>query len=217
MDRKTLTITLRGEDKIGRKSANRQLRRAGKIPAIIYGSVQPVAVAIDEREFKTQFQRISENTIIQLKGDEKPRDVLVRDWQTDVLTGRVIHIDFYEIEKGRMLHTRVPVRLEGAPIGVKEGGLLESFIHELEVECLPADIPETIVIDVNGLTLGQSLHVSEIQPPAGVRILNPKEQVVCVVALKRAVVEEVPAAAAAEAAAGEEQAPAAETTTEEAE
>lgn len=196
MDRKTLTITLRGEKAIGRKGPNRQLRRSGKIPAVVYGHATPLSVAVDEHEFKTKFHRVSENTIIQLNGDEKAHEVLVRDWQTDVLTGRIIHIDFYEIEKGKLLHTRVPVRLEGTPNGVREGGILESLLHELDVECLPADIPETIVIDVTALNISDSLHVSDIPLPSGVKVLNPKEQMLCVVAQKRA--EEVPAAAAAE-------------------
>ncbi len=195
MDRKTLTITLRGENETGRKGPNRQLRRAGKIPAVIYGHTQPLSVAVDEHEFKTKFRRISESTIIQLNGDKKAHDVLVRDWQTDVLTGRVIHLDFYEIDKDKVLHTRVPVRLEGTPAGVREGGILESLLHELDVECLPADIPETLHVDVAALAIGDSVHVSDIQLPPGVKVLNPKEQMLCVVAQKRA--EEVPAAAEA--------------------
>jgi len=196
MERKTLTITLRGKDETGRKGPNRQLRRSGKIPAVIYGHTQPLSVAVDEREFKTKFHRISENTIIQLNGDQKPHDVLVRDWQADVLTGRVIHLDFYEIDKDKVLHTRVPVLLEGNSVGVREGGVLESLLHELDVECLPGDIPEQLRIDISELAIGDSLHVGDIALPPGVKVLNPKEAMLCLVSQKRA--EEVPVVAAAE-------------------
>jgi large subunit ribosomal protein L25 len=211
MEQKTLTITLRDEQEVGNKGANRRLRRTGKIPAVIYGHKGPLSVAVDESEFATQFHRISENTIVQLTGDNTPHDVLVRDFQTDVISGKITHIDFYEIDQSKTLHTRVPIHLHGVPVGVKEGGLLETFVHELDVECLPKDIPHTIDLDVEGLSMGQSLHVEDIPPMPGVKIINSKEQVICIVVQKRAV-EEAPAAVAA---ATEETEAAAETETPE--
>jgi large subunit ribosomal protein L25 len=123
------------------------------------------------------------------------REVLIRDFQEDAVAGRVTHIDFYEVDKNRVLRTHVRVELNGAPVGVKEGGLLEHFVHEVEVECLPSKLPEKLVLDVNELRLGKSLHVRELPTVEGVRFLNSPEQVVCAVVHKRVEVEK-PAEAA---------------------
>ena len=193
------------------KGESGRLRRAGRIPGIIYGHQGPFPVVIDEHEFNSKFHHISESTIIKLCLGTGDRDVLIRDFQEDAVSGRITHLDFFEVDRSRSLRTNVSVSLTGAPVGVKEGGLLEHFVHEVEVECLPADLPESIVVDVNELRLGRSIHVRELPPMTGVRILNSPEQVVCAVVHKRLEVEK-PAAAAVLAegeeapAAGEEEA-----------
>jgi len=122
-----------------------------------------------------------------------------------------MHVDFYEFEKGKALRTRVPVRLIGNPVGVKEGGILEVLMHQIEVECLPKDLPEEITLDINELALDRAMHVSSLVLPAGVRSLIPSDQVVCLVAHRKAEEEVAPAAVEGEAAAeGEEGAAAAE-------
>ena len=175
---------------------------------MIYGHQEPLAVSIDAHEFDTKFHHISESTIIRLAVGGQEREVLIRDFQEDAVGGQVTHIDFYEVDKNRLLRTNVRVELTGAPVGVKEGGLLEHFVHEVEVECLPASLPEKIILDVNELRLGKSLHVRELPPVEGVRFLNSPEQVVCAVVHKRVEVE-APVAAAVPAE-GEEAAAAAE-------
>ena len=100
MDQKSLTITLRKEKK---KGAARRLRRIGQIPSVIYGHNDPVLVAIDEHEFNTKFKTVSESTIITLKSEENSYDVLVKDYQEDIVKGKILHIDFFEIEKGKHL------------------------------------------------------------------------------------------------------------------
>ena len=206
MEQKTLNAEQRG--KLGKGESGR-LRRAGKIPAVVYGHREPLAVVVDRHEFDTKFHHISESTIIRLQVGSQAREVLIRDFQEDVVNGRVTHIDFYEVDKDRVLRTHVAVQLVGAPAGVKEGGLLEHFVHEIEVECLPSRLPEKIELDVNELKLGHSLHVRELPLVEGVRFLNSPEQVVCAVVHKRVEVEKPAAAAAAvegeEAAATEEE------------
>lgn len=118
MEQKTLSAVERKERA---KGANRRLRIAGKIPAVVYGHAGTAAVAVDEHEFSQKFKRISENTIISLSVDGKSHEVLLKDFQEDTLTGKIIHIDFYEVEKDRMLRTNVPVRLLGTAAGVREG------------------------------------------------------------------------------------------------
>ena len=129
--------------KNSKKGPAKQLRKEGKIPAVVYGHAAPLHISVDAREFSKKFRVVTENTIIILDMGGKQTEVLVKDLQEDIITETVKHIDFYEIEKGKVLKTHVPVHLVGNPIGVKEGGLLEHKIDQLEVECLPKDLPET--------------------------------------------------------------------------
>jgi large subunit ribosomal protein L25 len=195
MEAKRLNAEMRAEKK---KSAAGRLRRTGRIPAVVYGHVEPMAISIDEREFRSSFKRITENTIVELKLPAGSHEVLVKDYQRDNLTGEILHIDFYEFKKGVALRTRVPLRMTGNPVGVKEGGILEILLHDIEVECLPKDLPEEIALDIAELMLGHSIHVRELTLPEGVRALANPEQVVCIVAHRAAEEEVAPAAEAVE-------------------
>ncbi len=187
MEAKTLATALRSERK---KGAARRLRRNGSIPAIVYGHGEPTAISIDAREFATKFKYVSESTIITLDAGEQKFDVLIKDYQEDVVNGGILHIDFYEIEAGKAVRTHIPVHIEGSPKGVREGGILEHPLYELEIECLPKDLPEDIKIDVSELEIGDSLHIADLQPPEGVTILSNPDQVVALVSTPR--VEEEP-------------------------
>jgi large subunit ribosomal protein L25 len=160
---------------------------------------------IDEHEFGSKFKAVSESTIIQLKSDESAIEVLVKDYQEDIVSGRITHIDFYEIDQTRVLRARVGVHVRGNSLGVREGGLLETLIHDLEIECLPKDLPEDIVVDVTPLIIGQSIHVRDLPPMQGVRVVTSQDQVVCTVLAKKAEVVVAPVEAAVE---GEAAAPA---------
>ena len=183
MEQKTLVGEKREELK---KGASRRLRKLGKIPAIIYGHTGSHPIIVDEHEFSTKFHRVSENTIINITIDKDEYDVLVKDFQENILTGKITHIDFYEIERGKVLRTRVPVRLEGVSPGVREGGVLEHQLHELEIECLPKDLPESVIIDISILNIGDSIHVSDVTPPEGVKYLNAEEYVIVSVSHRKA-------------------------------
>lgn len=195
MEAKKLNVETRTEMK---KMAARRLRRAGKIPAVVYGAVEPMTIAVDAHEFRSNFKRITENTIIELRLPSGSHEVLVKDYQRDNISGEILHIDFYEFKKGVALRARVPLRLIGNPIGVKEGGILETLLHDLEVECLPKDLPEEITLDISELALGHALHVKELALSEGVRALANPDQVVCIVAHRKAEEEVAPAAAAVE-------------------
>ncbi len=194
MEAKKLNVETR--QGAGKASAGR-LRGSGKIPAVIYGHTTPTSITVDAREFRNAFKRITENTIVELHMPGGVHEVLVKDYQRDNLTGQILHVDFYEFERGKALRTRVPVRLTGAPVGVKEGGILETLIRDLDVECLPKDLPETVVVDVSDLALNHSIHVRDLPLPAGVRAVNSPDQVVCVVAVRKAEEEAKPAEAEA--------------------
>ena len=182
---RSLTAALRAET---RKGAARRLRRAGRIPAVMYGHRAPVLLSIDAQEFSRKFHQISESTIIQLTADGETYDVLVKDYQADNIIDRIQHIDFFEIERGKLLRTNVLLHFTGNPIGVREGGLQELLLHEVEVESLPKDLPERLQVHIENLDVGQSVRVSDLAAPDGVRILNSPDQVVALVAHK---VEEV--------------------------
>ncbi len=212
MEAKKLNVEIRKGE--GKGVAGR-LRSAGKIPAVIYGHTTPTAITVDAREFRNAFRRITENTIVELHTASGVHEVLVKDYQKDNLTGQILHVDFYEFEKGKALRTRVPIRLIGNPIGVKEGGILESLLHQLDVECLPKDLPEEITLDINELGLDRALHVNNLVLPEGVRALQAPDQVVCLVAHRKAEEEVAPAVVEGEVPAeGEEAAEGAEKTEE---
>jgi large subunit ribosomal protein L25 len=182
MEEKTLTAATRPERRTG---AARKLRREGKIPAIIYGHRDPVAVVLDEVEFGREFKVISESQIIQLTVEKETYDVLIKDYQEDILTGRVQHIDFFEVEAGKSLRTHIGIHLHGTPAGVKEGGILEQPLHEVEVECLPKDIPDAYELDVAGLDIGDSLHVSDLVGNDAVTVLTSEDSVIALVNMPR--------------------------------
>ncbi|MBN1410601.1 MAG: 50S ribosomal protein L25 [Spirochaetales bacterium] len=189
MQKKTLKGQIRSQFS---KGINRRLRGSGRIPSVIYGHQDPVHISVDEHEFNTKFKIISENIIIKLSVDKKDYQVLVKDFQEDILSGKITHIDFYEIEEGKMLKTKIPVHTIGTPVGVKEGGIFEVLMHEIEMECLPKDIPEGVEIDVSDLVIGKALHIHEIPEIPNVKLLVASDQVICHVTRKREEKVEVP-------------------------
>lgn len=173
------------------KGAARKLRREGRIPAVIYGHGDETrALAVDAHELEVLFSRISvENTIINLAIAEEKAEVpaLVRDVQAHPFKGSVLHVDFYQIHAGETLEVEIPIRLVGSAPGVREGGILEQPIHELPIRCLPAAIPQVLEVDVSGLDMGDSLHVSDIPLPEGVESLMDPERTICSVVAPAAV------------------------------
>ena len=183
MEQKTLSVVERKEFK---KGPAKQLRNEGKIPAVVYGHTEPLHISVDAREFSKKFKVVTENTIIVLEMGGKQIEVLVKDLQEDIVKDTVEHIDFYEIEKGKSLKTHVPVHLNGNPVGVKEGGMLEQVMHQLEVECLPKDLPEEISINIEALEMGSSIHVRDIELSEGVKVLDAEDTTVVVVSAPKA-------------------------------
>ncbi|TVQ36891.1 MAG: 50S ribosomal protein L25 [Spirochaetaceae bacterium] len=175
MEYKTVKAEARTERK---KGPTGRLRRTGRIPAVVYGQDQNLTISVDAHEFGNTFKQISESTIITLETPGGNVDVLVKECDEDLLTGTIRHIDFYEVATGKLLRTHIQVHCKGQAKGVREGGILDISLHELEVECLPRDIPEEFAVEITELETGHAIHVSDIQAPEGVRILNQPEQVV---------------------------------------
>ena len=186
MDYRTFAAELRSERK---KGPIGRLRRSGRIPAVIYGHTENTPITLDEHEFMMAFDKINESMILNVTTGDKDWEVLMKTFDEDLRTGRVMHVDFYAIERGKLLRAHAPVHTVGSAIGAREGGIFEVPLHEIEIECLPKDIPEAIVVDVSELQIHQSLHVREIEPPQGVTILSNPDQVVAQVLASRVEVD----------------------------
>ncbi|TFG66172.1 MAG: 50S ribosomal protein L25 [Gemmatimonadales bacterium] len=174
------------------KGPARRARRAGRIPGNIYGhGIEPIAVDASAREFDALSGKISvENTLVELiLGDEKPRPVLIREIQRHPFRKQVIHVDFFAIKAGEKIKVSVPIHFLGTAIGVRNsGGMLQQNLHELEIECLPNEIPVSFDIDVSELEIGDSVHVREIDT-GGFPTSEAPESTVCVVQPPRVVEE----------------------------
>jgi len=165
------------------KGAVRRIRASGKIPGNVYGhGSESLAVQADELQFRALISRISaENTLIDLKvGDADPKQVLIREIQRHPYRSTILHVDFFEITAGEKIRVDVPVRLEGNPIGVRNGGILQVIRYELEVECLPKDIPSSFRADISGMQIGDSLHIGDLDT-GDVMVLEDDSLTVCTV------------------------------------
>ena len=193
-----VVLTARNRAKGGSSEA-RRIRRSGRIPAVLYGrSGKAISIDLDAREFALGVKGISESTIVQVDVEGKPYEAFVKDTQRNIRDGNILHVDFYEVERGVAVRARVTIQLKGNAIGVREGGVLEFPLHEIDVECLPKDLPERIDLDISSLGANQSIHVRDLQLGEGVKILSGADQVIALVKYAR---EEAAAAPAAEEAA----------------
>lgn len=180
-----------------------RMRRAGRIPGVVYrAGREPVSLDIDAEELGRMMKHAaSEHILLELTvaGEEGPRSVLIEEIQRDILTDGILHIDFHEVSLTEKLRARIPVEPRGAAAGAKEGGTLEQVLHEIEVECLPHDLPGALDVDVSPLRVGDTLHVRDLKAPDGVVFTaNPELVVFSVAAARVAEVEAVPAGEAAE-------------------
>jgi large subunit ribosomal protein L25 len=193
------------------KGSNRRLRGRGLIPGVVYGGgKEAVSVAVSPREITEILRSASgENTLFDIEIEGKRRKVILKEFQREPLKGQLLHADFFEVALDKSIEVSVHVELVGTPTGVKnQGGLLDFITRELEIECLPTDIPEKITVDVSDLELGRHLRVSEVKLPSDrITLLTDLDVVIAHVVTPRADVaaaEEEEAAEAAAAAEGEE-------------
>jgi large subunit ribosomal protein L25 len=188
MNEVSLTGVLRKED-FGSAGA-RRIRASGRIPAVIYGKEEPVHVTLDTIEFNNILRRVSESTLLTLKIGRKKRLVLMKALQENVLLDQINHVDFFEVTTDEVLRANVPIVLEGNPEGAKFGGVLEQGAYEIEVECLPLDLPHNIVVDVTALGLNESITVGDLELPEGVKALTAEEGIIASVNIIREEVAE---------------------------
>ena len=179
------------------KNVNRRLRSRGMIPGVLYGTGKAaLPVAVSPLEIGAILKSASgENTLFDLDLGGQRRKVILREFQREPLRGKLLHADFYEIALDKVLQVKVHVELEGVPAGVKlQGGIVDFVTRELEVECLPADIPQKVAVDISHLELGKHLRVSDLKIGDKVRVLDEPELVIAHVVLPRAEVVEEAAA-----------------------
>ncbi|MCL2069681.1 MAG: 50S ribosomal protein L25 [Treponema sp.] len=184
----------------------RKIRRSGRIPGVLYGrSGKALPIDLDALELTNGVRKISESTIVKVEIDGKPYDAFVKDTQRNIVDGKILHVDFYEVKSDELLRARVTIQLKGNPAGVREGGVLEFPLHEIEVECLPKDLPERIELDISGLGVNQAIYVRDLNLSKAVRIISSTEQVIVLVKYakeeKAVAVEETEVAEAGAAAA----------------
>ena len=184
------------------KNAARRVRVAGKIPAVLYCSGHdPVAVEVDPKQIsRILFSEAGHNTIfdVEIAGQPAAKAMIV-DWQREPIKDQLIHIDLKRIALDKVLRVKVRVKLQGIPVGVKTaGGILDQVLREVEIECLPADIPANIAADVSNLGLYDALRVSDLPHSGSIKFLNAEDATVAHVVSIR---EEVATPAEVEAAA----------------
>jgi len=184
------------------KNAARRLRSGGRIPAVVYGAGgPPFSIAVDPKQIsRILLSESGHNALftLEIKG-KAPARVMLKDWTVDPVKGNLLHVDMVRIARDALLKVRVPIHTVGEPRGVKvQGGIFDFVLREVELECLPDDIPENITVDVSELTLGHNLRVSDLPIGPKAKVLTDPARVVAhVVALK--VEEEKPAEVIAEA------------------
>jgi len=155
-----------------RKRDARRLLRAGKIPAILYGpKMAPVALALDKKEFSRRVAGLQGSHLVRMKSaaaELAEKVALVKEMQFHPITDDVIHADFYEVDLSARIQVHVPLHFVGKAVGIVNGGILQPILREIEVECLPLDIPEFFDVDVSALDIGDSVHIEDLHMPEGV-------------------------------------------------
>jgi large subunit ribosomal protein L25 len=182
-------------EETGKKTA-KKMRHDGRIPAVIYGhGFDTRLLSLDEKEFK-DLLRHGLHGLLNLKVEGAKEDahtVVVKEIQRDPIKDYILHVDFQKIRGDEELHAEVALQFVGEPAGVKAGGILQHYLYEVSVQCLPKDLPESIELDISGLELKENIRISDLISLEGVKYTNNPEEIVVAVALKR-VKEEVTAA-----------------------
>jgi len=202
MEKRILKVKLR--DRTGKGHA-RKLRKNGLLPAVLYGPhlKKSLPLEIDIKELHSFSSHSDRARVITLEitdqKTDKQHDVIIKDLQRDWMKGDLQHLDFYAVTRGETVTTTVPISFVGKSQGEKIGGIVEHLVRELEIECLPKDLPSAIEVDVTPLGLGDSLNVGDIKAPSGIKILtHAQESVVSVVSPVREEVVKVEEKEAAE-------------------
>lgn len=176
------------------KSTAKKLRKKGEIPAVVYTKGKPsLHIITNNRQFVKLLHQKGVNVIIDLKvkteTNPQERTVLIKEIQNDPLKGDILHIDFQQIKLTERIKVHVPLVTKGECPGVKEGGILEYILRELEIECLPTEIPKELFVDISALKIGEAIHVKDLSVPKDLKVITQPELIAVIVKMP---VEEVP-------------------------
>ena len=182
------SIEVEKRDETG-KGVARKLRRNGLIPGVVYGhNREPQALTVDPNDLKG---KINSNAIIDLSIEGEEETVMIKDFQKDVIKESIIHVDFQQISMDETISITVPIKLVGDAPGVREGGVLQQLMRDVDIEVLPTNIPDEIELNIDELTLSDSLEVGDLDVPEDVNVLNsPDDVIVTIVAPSEEIEEE---------------------------
>ena len=206
-----LNLSAAARTKTGKGGA-RQLRRDGRIPAVLYGRGQEGrSLSVLSKDLRTiLMSEAGDFSVIKLnienEGGNEEKNVLLKEYQIDPVRRTLLHADFYEVDLKRVIQVEVPLNLLGTPAGVEKGGTVQQVRHQLLVSALPMELPSSIDVDISHLEMNEALHVSQVTPPSGVELIYDVDFAVATVVPPRSEESEVEAEAdeAAAEGAGEE-------------
>jgi large subunit ribosomal protein L25 len=168
----------------------RRYRREGQIPSIMYGQGNNINLLIDGHTFLKTVGGLTKSTLINLNVEGKEYDVLIKDYDYDHIKEQFTHLDFFELKKGSTLHTTIQVEFTGNAIGLREGGVIEKHLTNVEIECLPKDIIPYIELDITGMNIGDTMYVRDLDfDEKKYRIISHEDEVIVHVAGKMSEVE----------------------------
>lgn len=180
-----MSLTITGEKRVEfGKNASRRLRREGKVPAVLYGGTMSNTPLVLQKKdiFNILRSESGENTIFKTSFDSGSIDTMIKDVQVDPVRDEILHIDLIRIAMDKAVKVSVPVEVKGESVGVKaEGGFVDLVMREVEIECLPSEIPDHLDIDISHLHLHQSIKVEDVAPPPGVTFVSDPHAVVVLI------------------------------------
>jgi large subunit ribosomal protein L25 len=179
----SLTIKCEKRDVFG-KNASRRLRREGMVPAVLYGGNEPsMHLAMQKQDiFGILRSESGENTIFKASFDSESKDTMIKEMQLDPVTDEILHIDLIQIAMDKVVRVSVPIVVVGEALGVKnEGGFVDLITREVDIECLPGNIPEHVEVDISGLHLHQSFKIEDMTFPEGVEIISDPQTLVVLI------------------------------------
>ena len=155
-------------------AGSRRLLRAGRIPAVIYGksNAQPIHISLDSKEFTLKMRHFTDTSLLTINVGDKVYECLMKDYQDDLLHDQIKHVDFFQVTRGQKLKTMIDIKIVGDPVGARDGGVLDQVMYQVEIEALPKDLPDRLVLDVSDMELNSTRHLSDLKLPEGVEILD---------------------------------------------
>ena len=173
------TFTITANKREGKTKAS-QLRKEGVIPALIYNHGTTDQLQVQSSDLRKLFAHgVSESTLIDVKWDGKSETAFIKDYQIHPVTDDFLHVDFYRITAGEKIKTKIPIQLEGKANGVKEGGVLEVFLHDIEIEIFPRFLVPALTVDISNLEIGDNIHIDDIKLPEESQVLVDGNPIVC--------------------------------------